>query len=60
LPTATVAVWFEFAVEEPSAFVAVTVARSVWPTSAERTVYDCWVAPAMLAHDVELVHRCHC
>jgi hypothetical protein len=55
---ATVEVWFELAVDVPSAFVAATTARSVSPASAARTVYDCDVAPAMSVHDVELVQRC--
>src|SRR4051794_23869194 len=44
---ATVDVWFEFAVELPSAFAAVTTARSVRPASALRTTYVFCVAPAM-------------
>jgi hypothetical protein len=35
---------------DPSAFVAVTVTRTVCPTSAEPTVYVSAVAPAIAVH----------
>jgi hypothetical protein len=41
----TTAVGAEVALMEPSAFFAVTVARSVWPTSADCAVYVFAVAP---------------
>src|ERR671932_2048111 len=44
----TTAVCAELALLEPTELVAVTVTRSVEPTSAFATRYVCWVAPAML------------
>jgi hypothetical protein len=38
-------------VAEPAAFVAVTCARTVAPTSADTRTYVALVAPAMSAHD---------
>ncbi len=43
----TTAVGSEFAVAEPAVFVAVTATRSVWPTSADASVYAAVVAPAI-------------
>src|ERR671933_411152 len=44
----TTTVWAEPALLEPTELVAVTVTRSVEPTSAFATGYVCWVAEAML------------
>src|SRR5690242_3700962 len=45
----TTAVCADVAEPEPLGFVAVTATRSVWLTSADCTVYDCAVAPAIAA-----------
>jgi len=56
----TTAVTFETAMPLPPLFDAVTAARSVDPTSAEATVYDCFVAPLMLAQlEPPESHLCH-
>jgi hypothetical protein len=44
----------ELALLEPAEFDAVTVTRSVDPTSPDITVYDCPLAPAMSLHDPPL------
>src|SRR5512135_2116767 len=44
----------EVALPEPSAFFAVTVTRSVWPTSPAAAVYVAAVAPAIAVHDFPL------
>ena len=50
----------EFAVSLPSALDAVTSTRTVLPTSAEVSLYDFDVAPAMSAHAAPLLEqRCH-
>ena len=50
----------EFAVDWPSAFVAVTTARSRWSTSVEAGVYVLLVAPEMSAQpDPSEAQRCH-
>lgn len=59
-PTTTTAVAPEIAWPLPAAFVAVTVARSLWSTSALTTVYVCAVAPPIAAQAApELLHRLH-
>jgi hypothetical protein len=56
----TVPVAFERAVAFPAAFVAVTEARRVEPTSDETAVYDELVAPAIKPQLAPLVsHRSH-
>ncbi len=44
---ATIPVGREVAVPEPELFVAVTMTRSLWPTSAVVSVYCLLVAPAI-------------
>jgi hypothetical protein len=44
----------EVAWAEPSAFVAVTVERIVWPTSPDAAVYVAAVAPAIVVRDAPL------
>jgi hypothetical protein len=51
---ATEAVEFEFALEDPATFVAVTTQRIVLPTSAATSVYVLDVAPL-----IGVVTRCH-
>jgi hypothetical protein len=56
----TTAVCADVAEPGPSGFVAVTVTRSVLPTSADCTLYVCAVAPAIGAHALPLEsQRCH-
>jgi hypothetical protein len=57
---ATTAVGEETAIAEPVEFDAVTVARSVWPPSADPTLWFAAVSPASALHAApEVSQRLH-